>query len=62
MGRADIAPGAGVDWVGCRVDDHLLSTVGQAAHGSWSADRLFGDGGLVDRFIGAVCYGVMLYK
>lgn len=28
VGRADIAPGASVDWVGCGVDDHLLSAVG----------------------------------
>ena len=27
VGRADIASGAGVDWVGCRVDDHLRSAV-----------------------------------
>lgn len=60
VGRADIAPGAGVDWVGCCVDDHLLSVVVPAGHGGRSADDLFGDGALVDRFIGAVCY--VLYK
>lgn len=60
MGRADIAPGAGVDWVGCCVDDHLLSVVDRAEYCDWSADCVFGDGALVDRFIGAVCY--VLYK
>ena len=56
VGCADKAPGAGVDWVGCRVDEHLLSAVDSATHAGWSADGLFGDGAVVDRFIGAVCY------
>jgi hypothetical protein len=56
VGCAEIAPGAGVDWVGCRVDDHQLSAVGSATHAGWSADDDFGDGGVVDRFIGAVWY------
>lgn len=56
VGCADIASGAGVDWVGCRVDDDLLSAVGRAGHGGWSADDDFGDGAVVYRFIGAVCY------
>jgi hypothetical protein len=60
VGCADIAPGAGVDWVGCRVDDRLLSEVGRGGHGGWSADGVFGDGDLVYRLIGAVCY--VLYK
>ena len=49
VGCADIASGAGVDWVGCGVDEHLLSPVDRA----WSADGDFGDGDFVCRCIGA---------
>ena len=56
VGCADVAPGAGVYWVGCGVDDHLHSAVDSARHGGRSADGLFGDGGVVNWFIGAVCY------
>jgi len=58
VGRDDVAPGAGVDWVGCCVDDDLLSEVDLTAHAhaGRSADGRFGDGALVDRFIGAVGY------
>ena len=59
VGRADIGPGAGVDWVGCGVDDHLLSKVGRGGHAGWSADGVYGDGGIVDWFIGAVSYVVI---
>lgn len=60
VGRADITPGAGVNWVGCRVDDHLLSVVVGVGECGRSADDIFGDGALVDRCIGAV--GYVLYN
>ena len=62
MGCADITPCAGVDWVGCGVDDDILSAVDQAEDGGRSADGTFGDGDVVYRFIGAVCYVLYKYK
>jgi len=50
MDRAALTPGAGLDWLGCRVDDDLVFDVDQT-EGTGSADGDFGERVVVHRDI-----------